>query len=357
MRSVKSIQEFANFEEAIQRSQIDPRCVHQVLRKLPKIIEEYESRPAHRIGRRVKNPVRKAVRRTLKHLKTAVTNSFDASLSRNEARELIRFVSHCTEFSELEARAKFFLGRHRKNVSRSRERREVTQAMHIDVSDRVNLIKVNTPRRLRSIGRTLNNCISDGSSYYIDYLIDGDSEFWEVSIENNTAGLIQVSCETREVESAGGPKNDPIELPGEVLLEIQRRLRISGHDVSDWNDRGAFHLFVEHPNLQSVSRSVGDRSFEVWTHENELILKENPDNWSRWQVTPAWSDKPTLKAIDGDLDIGEFLYLMMSPSDLRTHIANWISTVSHDEEDDVAEYDDMEAGVVPAKPRRRRRAR
>lgn len=357
MGSVKSIQEFANFEEAIQRSQIDPRCVDQVLRKLPKIIEEYESRPAHRIGRRVKNPVRKAVRRTLKHLKTAVTNSFDASLSRNEARELIRFVSHCTEFSELEARAKFFLGRHRKNVSRSRERREVTQAIHIGVSDTVNLIKVNTARRLRSIGRTLNNCIGDRSSYYIDYLIDGDSEFWEVSIENNTAGLIKVSCETREIEEAEGPEHEPIELSGKDLLKIQRRLRITGHDLEDWNDRGAYHLFVAHPNLQSVNRSAGDRSFEVWTHENELILREGPDKWSRWQVSTDWSDNPSIDHSHGTPGAEELLFLMMSPSDLRDHIANWISTVSFDEEDDVAEYDDLEAGVVRARPRRRRRAR
>ena len=70
MTHSRNLPDLKKFEDLLRKSSLNSRCIFQVSNRLPKLIDEYESQPANRIGSRVKKTVRSEVKRTMKHLGT-----------------------------------------------------------------------------------------------------------------------------------------------------------------------------------------------------------------------------------------------------------------------------------------------
>ena len=200
----------------------------------------------------------------------------------------------------------------------------------------------------------MRNCIGYDGDLYFTELRDCEAEFWEVLLEGQTCGLIRLSTTSREIEEAFGPENDPLALPSATLLLIQRKLRSSGHDINDWNDKGAFHLFAKHPSLERNTFTADGRKFHVWTHGNELIFKEKSKGWSRIVLGDEWYDDTEFVTKHGEMSEGKFSRLLTKPSDLRDFLDKWDPTASPQSQVNTLEGDDDER-IAPRRARRRRR--
>ena len=253
--------ELTQFIEILQLTGLDPRCIKQAAGNVPKLIEAFEAQPENRAGRRVRKPVRKAVRRTLAHLSSAARHVGDDSASRAEARRMVRFAGCCDDFTALERQASKYRGRHNKIVRGINDRKAREGAREIWLDDDHSLLEVRTVSQLRSVGKRLRNCIGGGlGSDYRDALRRGESEFWALRYERKDVGLLAIDTDSRVIEECLGADNEPLGWERHLFLELQRALDASGDQISEMFESGSFSLFVHQPKLRATRLHFGERT-------------------------------------------------------------------------------------------------
>ena len=353
MAKTNTLRELAQFTALLEATGLDPRCIHQAARNVPKLIMAFEAQPENRAGRRVRKPVRKAVRRTLTHLASAARQVGDGSASRAEARKLIRFASCCDDFAALERRASQYRGQHNKIVRHINDRKVRERARVIWLDDDHSLMEVKTLRHLRSVGKRLRNCIGGHwGEDYRDALLRRRSEFWALRHQGDDVGLLAIDADSRKIEEFGGEANDPVGWEWHLLLELQRELSATGDEINEFIESGAFSLFVNQPNLRPVLVQVGQRAYQVWRSTGELIIRDDHKRWSRFRLFRSWQrEYPSCEATCGSaLDADELVCLVAVSRELASVVAQSLPETNVEDADDAV-------GRAPRLPRRRRRHR
>ena len=336
--------ELAKFIGVLQVADIDPRCVQQAVENVPKLVTAYEMQLENRAGRRVRKPVRRAVRLTLAHLVSAARHVGEGSVSRREARRLIRFAGCCNDFTELQRRASQYRGVHNKIVRGINDRKARERVREIWLDDDHSLLEVRTVSQLRSVGKRLRNCISGHlGSDYRDALRRGDSEFWALRCKGSDVGLLCIDIESRKIEECAGLDNEPVGWGRRLLLELQRVLSAAGDEIEEFVESGAFTLFVHQPNLRPVRVQIDLLICQVWSSSGELIVCDDRKRWSRFKLALGRRREfPTCEATYGSaLDSDELLCMVATTSDLAAVIARSLP--------------ERDAGDSDSLPRRRRR--
>ncbi|MCZ0942337.1 MAG: hypothetical protein OXJ53_04705 [Gammaproteobacteria bacterium] len=351
MTKASTLCEMAQFTGILRTSGLDPRCIKQATGNVPKLIEAFEAQPENRAGRRVRKPVRQAVRRMLAHLTSAARHVGDGSVSRREARRLIRFAGCCDDFAELQRRASQYRGRHNKMVRGINDRKARERAREIWLDDDHSLLEVKTLSQLRSVGKRLRNCIgSQLGGDYRDALRGGESEFWALRCQGECVGLLTIDIESRKIEECAGVDNEPVGWGRRLLLELQRALNAAGDEIEEFVESGAFSLFAHQPNLRPVRVQVGLLICQIWSSSGELIVCDDRKRWSRFKLALGRRREfPACEATYGSaLDSEELLCMVATTSELAAVIAR-----------SLPERDAGEANPPPSRrrcrPRRRRR--
>ena len=353
MAKTNPLRELAQFTGLLETSGLDPRCIHQAAGNVPKLVKAFEAQPENRAGRRVRKPVRKVVRRTLAHLASAARHVGDGSVSRVEARKLIRFAGCCDDFAALERRASQYRGRHNKIMHRINDRKARERAREIWLDDDHSLMEVKTLSHLRSVGKRLRNCIgSHLGEDYRDALRQGESEFWALRHQGDDVGLLAIDAESRKVEEFGGEANDPLGWERRLLLELQRVLSAAGDEIEEFIESGAFSLFVHQPHLRPVRVQVGQRTYQVWRSTGELIMCDDCKRWSRFKlVLRRRREFPSCEATYGSaLDADELVCLVAVSPEMASMVGQSLPETNAEDANDAV-------GRAPRIPRRRRRRR
>jgi len=314
------IPELAQFSAILQATELDPRCVEQAAGNVRQLIEAFEALPKNRAGIRVRRPIRAVVQRTLCHLTSAARQVGDRSVTRKDARKLIRFAGCCEDFSVLKERASKYRGRRNKIVHRINERTAREGAREIWLDDRHSVAEIKTISHLRSVGRRLRNCIGGrlGSDYRAA-LRRGKSEFWALRREEMEVGLLSIDTDSRTIEECYGVANDPLGWGRELLLELQRALDVTGDQIEECVKSGAFSLFLHQPNLRPVRARIDQRTYQIWGGTGEFIVCEDGKRWSRFRLTREYRRGIPICEVDfgSALDIDELVYLVAASAELR----------------------------------------
>lgn len=324
MVKTNALRELAQFISILRTTGLDPRCIKQAAGNVPKIIKAFEALPENRAGRRVRKPVRKAVRRTLTHLSSAARHVGDSSASRAEARRLVRFAGCCDDFTALERRASQYRGRHNKIVRGINDRKAQEAAREIWLDDDHSLLEVRTVSQLRSVGKRLRNCIGgELGSDYRDALRRGESEFWALRHDGRDVGLLTIDTDSRVIEECLGEDNEPLGWKRDLFLELQRALDASGDQIDEMVESGAFSLFVHQPHLRPVRLQIGERTYQVWSSGGALIFCDDRKRWSRFKLAlRRHREFPSCEATYGSaLDADELVYLVAVCPELASVIA------------------------------------
>lgn len=324
MVKANTLRELAQFIEILQTTGLDPRCIKQAVGNVPKLIKAFEALPENRAGRRVRKPVRKAVRRTLAHLSSAARHVGDGSASRAEARGLIRFAGCCDDFAALERRASRYRGHHNKIVRRINDRKAREAAREIWLDDDHSVLEVRTVSHLRSVGKRLRNCIGgELGSDYRDQLRQGESEFWALRRQGNHVGLLEVDTESRRIKECLGVANEPVGWKRGLFLELQRVVDADGDQVEVFIESGAFNLFVHQPNLRPAHLQIGERTYQVWSSDGVLILCDDRKRWSQFKLAlRRHREFPSCEGYYGSaLEVDEMVCLVALSPDLAKLIS------------------------------------
>ena len=349
MTKTNTLRELAQFIGILRTTELDPRCIEQAARNVPKLIKAFEAQPENRAGRRVRQPVRKAVRRTLAHLASAARHVGDGSASRADARKLIRFAGCCDGFTALEREASRYRGRHNKIMRGINDRKARERAREYWLDGDHSLLEVKTPSHLRSVGKRLRNCISgELGSDYRDALRRGESEFWVLRCLGDDVGLLSIDTESRRIEECAGVANEPVGWEQDLFLELQRVLSATGDQIEEFIELGAFSLFVEQPNLRPVRVPVGKRTYQIWSSGGELILCDDHERWSRFKLAlRRRGEYPSCRAYGPELDTDELVCMVVVSPELAAVIAQCLP-------ENNSENAEPSAGRRP-RPRRTRR--
>ncbi|MYF10430.1 MAG: hypothetical protein F4229_05515 [Gammaproteobacteria bacterium] len=314
------IPELAQFSAILQTTELDPRCIEQAGENVRHLIEAFEALPENRASIRVRRPIRTVVRRTLRHLTSAARQVGDRSITRKEARKLIRFAGCCENFSILKERASKYRGRRNKVAHRINERKAREGAREIWLDDRHSAAEINTVSHLRSVGRRLRNCIGGrlGSDYRAA-LRRGESEFWALRREGMNVGLLAIDTVSRTIEECAGVDNEPLGWERELLLKLQRALDVTGDQIEECVESGAFSLFLHQPNLRPVRARIDQRTYQIWGGTGEFIVCEDGKRWSRFRLTREHRRGIPICEVDfgSALDIDELVYLVAASPELR----------------------------------------
>ena len=348
MVKTNALRELAQFISILRTTGLDPRCIKQAAGNVPKLIRAFEAQPENRAGRRVRKPVRKAVRRTLTHLSSAARHVGDSSASRAEARRLVRFAGCCDDFTALERRASQYRGRHNKIVRGINDRKAQEAAREIWLDDDHSLLEVRTVSQLRSVGKRLRNCIGgELGSDYRDALRRGESEFWALRHDGKDVGLLTIDTDSRVIEECLGADNEPLGWERDLFLEMQRALEVSGDQINEMVESGAFSLFVHQPNLRPDRLQIGERTYQVWNSGGALVLCDERKRWSQFKlVLPRRREIPSCEVTYGSaLDADELVCLVAVCPDLAKAIAQ-----------NLPENQEGDSGRTVGRQRRRRPA-
>ena len=190
-----------------------------------------------------RKPARQAVRRMLAHLTSAARHVGDGSVSRREARRLIRFAGCCDDFAELQRRASQYRGLHNKIVRGINDRKARERAREIWLDDDHSVLELKTVSQQRSVGKRLRNCIGGHlGGDYRDALRRGESEFWALRYQGEDVGLLCIDSESRKIEECAGVDNEPVGWGRCLLLDLQRVLDATGDKIEEFVESGAFSM-------------------------------------------------------------------------------------------------------------------
>ena len=323
MANANGLREMAQYTGILRTSHLDPRCIKQATGNVLKLIETFEAQPENRAGRRVRKPVRQAVRRTLVHLACAARQIGDGGASQAEARKLIRFAGCCDDFSALQRRASQYRGLHNKMVQRINDRRARGRARELWLDDNHSLLEVKTPSQLRSVGKQLRNCIGGPlGGHYRDALRRGESEFWVMRCHGDGVGMLCIDRESRKIEECAGIDNEPVGWGRQLLLELQRVLSVAGDEMEEFIDSGAFSLFANQPSIRPVCVNISNRPFRTWRSSGQLIICDDCERWSRFTLELGHRREfPSCQATYGSaLDSEELLCMVAVSPELATLI-------------------------------------
>ena len=322
MSETKVIPELTRFETALRESGVDPRGVKQAVRRVIKLVGEFESQRENRAGRRVRKPIRAAVRKTIRNLTTAARYAGDDSPTRTDARKLIRFAGCCDEFLELQNRASAFRGLHNRVVRRLNEKNLQAQARKKRIDATYCAREIKSGRYLKSVGNALRNCV--GGEDFMDYYRDlrtGKSEFWVLLRGTAPVGLLTICTQSRAIEQCAGIENEFVDCGRDTLIALQRELSAIGDDSSEFANVGAFSFFAIDPGISPIIVEDGRQQFRVWGRHGVVILCDHHGNWSRF-VFRQYDGFESLacESIYGNLSEGSLLELVLRFPALGTAI-------------------------------------
>lgn len=334
MLSPKTLPEVKKLQGELNATPLDPRCISQAVNRIVELVHKFENLPQNRSGNRVRQSIRNLVRKTLAHLSLAARNTNDGMPSRNEARRLIRFTGCCTDFAELAQKASHFRGQHNQRVQSTNDAKARASARRIKLSDDFELKQVKTPRELLSIGRALKNCITRGS-YHIDHFRNRENEFWTIQEDGLLRGLMSFDSKTREIEEFAGSENDPVGCSKEILLSILRKLDVSGDDVEEFSDVGAYKLLAEDIELTPTVVSVGAKTLKVWGRTGEALFCDEESKWTKVTFDKELSFPgmrrlpPYILDVSGNLALEEIFGMVLKSAKMRDLInryrpAHWL---------------------------------
>lgn len=190
----------------------------------------------------------------------------------------------------------------------------------IKLDDSFELLQINSPRELLSIGKALRNCIRPGSAY-LDDLRSGDSHFWTLRQNGKLRGLFKVDKDRNEFDEFDGPANEPIGCSKEILLSIQRKLGVSGDEIEEFQKTGAFNLFSRDKVPSATSVQVGTSTLQIWGQKGEAVFRDQQGKWSKLtfeKTDTFWQRRGRLEPLlEGEMDEGDPLKLALRSAKLH----------------------------------------
>lgn len=222
--------------------------------------------------------------KTLKQIRCAVYHleHRDGNV-RKESRKLLRSIMHPhVSFKDISRRASRLSGLVQKAGRRRADERREAAARSIDVGHSYRLEEITSKRKLRSTGKSLNNCLSDPSFLHMHWreIQEGDIEIWCVlrrkkdSSDWKLRGLVEVDVTWtwgRTIGQCQGPKGKLLKLKRKVAKRILHALNASGDDAESFVRVGAFTAFLGgRPEVEPLE--VGDRLVSMWRYPDQIIL-------------------------------------------------------------------------------------
>ena len=252
--------------------------------RLQQSMDEHFRDPKRRDGRGRRSQDVRVVTRTLCHLIRATDYRNRQGLDpnrRREAAKLVKTACRGAPFDELIERARRLRGRVNKSGKARNERIEYGDSFSLDLSAGYSVERLNSIRKLAAAGRALDNCAKDNKFELHDSLREGDARFYGVRDGDSLIAMFEVGS-GRIVEFLG-PVNNDVRMPRDVLLELQRKLKVSGDDVDACLQTGAASIFAEddadirYPDHRGPEFTVGSRRmprYLIWYRPDKIVLRE-----------------------------------------------------------------------------------
>ena len=282
-----------------RRATQSPRARHRLERCLSKLIDEYFAHPARWDGRGRKSRFLRKVERALRQLTHAIDWQYRADLDpnvRQEAKALVRTACHGqVPFDVLIARASTLRGRVNRagRVRNARQPIEGCDPLQVELPLGFAVERLHTVERLAAAGRRLGNCAKDNGYGLHSNLRERESDFYLVLRGDDPVAMFEVDLETSKITEFLGKRNDDVQLPRCVLIELLRRLALNGDDVDACLQQGAASIFatgsgdMRNPDWRR-------ENLKVWCSVRRLVVcergeGERRDRWSSfdWDGT-SW---------------------------------------------------------------------
>ena len=149
-------------------------------------------------------------------------------------------------------------------------------------------------------------------SDYRDGATAGRIRVWALRHDGKDVGLLTIDTDSRVIEECLGTDNEPLGWERDLFLEMQRALEVSGDQINEMVESGAFSLFVHQPNLRPVRLQIGERTYQVWSSGGALVLCDERKRWSQFKLAlPRRREIPSCDATYGSaLDADELVCLV-----------------------------------------------
>jgi len=207
------------FLTALHTSDLNPRCIEQVERRLSLLLREHCEQKARSA---VPASIRVDALKVLADMTAAARCSAENSPGCRTARKLLRFASHCSNFDDIARHAEQFRREHHEALRTARERHLRHEAREIDIDGIHSVLEIRTPSDLESVGKTLHNCLANSSgSHYHDELRTGVAEFWAIRRAGKIIGVLSILTDTRELVGCLGDRNEPVSVDCSTMLSIR----------------------------------------------------------------------------------------------------------------------------------------
>ncbi|MCZ0941544.1 MAG: hypothetical protein OXJ53_00615 [Gammaproteobacteria bacterium] len=271
--------------------------------QVDRLIKEYCKQPDNRDGRGLRSGTVAEIRKTLRHLKSAVKKvNAGGTPEARYAMKLLKRAHHMRDFKVLAAEARGYAGKVQRLGKKRAKQTAMCEAASVplgqtDALGQVHLERVVSVAEMESIGRHLHLCVAHNDQFGREYhrrLRRNTAEFWQLRAGAALA-LLEV---TRDDEGLGWiaefeAKKSGVRLPRSMLLRIVRELKASGDRVDEFHRAGAFWAF-RRPQPPTAEIQVGPAIYRVWRFPDELIILGKTEGrrgrlsaWSRFVREPV----------------------------------------------------------------------
>ena len=332
--------------------------------RLPRTIADFCSQDGNRDKRGLTFTARRAVERTLKHIRSAERKAADGVTQKalaHRARSFLKSLPHNSNFDRTIKQGFLFAGDVQKTGKRNAratavcEREEHVCGTLRGVGE-IRLRRVVSVNELMSVGGTLNLCVAHGDEIGRQYhaeLRKHETEFWTLGTAARAIALLSVEgdegarCITEFQGLDGGQAcalgedGRSRRLPGWMLRKALRRLDADASDQPCFTGCGAFRSLLAASARKRCAEVVADgRQYRVWRFPGEMIIasrrvspKGRPgrsQQWSRFIRRELRSRRRTHDARhagkryewregawhDGAMDVGRLLGLVERSRDM-----------------------------------------
>lgn len=321
---------FREFDRLIPKSLVCGAKRKKLLETLERSTEQFESQPQNQDGRGVKQKIRKQVKVTIRHVKSALRqleHHEDAHV-RHSAKKLLKSIPH-VEYSELARRASSFCGRVKKSSHRLNEQQLRKNSRTLHISKSLKLQEVCSLDFLQEVGRHLENCVARRcfAQTYFQEVRDGYHELWAVYKWGRIVGLLDVETwvsyiSDRVIRECSAKRHFPLELSREEAFKVLKSLSITDVEAKTFVRVGAFPMFLrkDKEHVLPLLIPYGSESHYVWQLSNRIVVGTS----SKQADEPAACDPTTMKWSQFRLDSSDEWETLDENDDSDNQLYEWI---------------------------------
>ncbi len=259
--------------------------------RLRESICDYYHLEENRHANRIKAEALAKIRRTLKHVLSALCRAADKHVESHKARKFLKTLGHERNFGRTIERAKCLAGEIQKEAKRRARKESVCRDEVLRLTPRRrgaedvvdSLARVTNIHELQAVCRALGLCAAKndriGKRYHRKLREPSRFEFWKAQSDTVAVGLVlvEVSDSGREVVECQMAEGAEFRCRYRgTHLEILRKLDASADEVDEFTRRGAFRAFASRAlSGRKPLITIGGCRHEIWTLPGELIIRSS----------------------------------------------------------------------------------